>query len=71
MGLLHTPTRTEKTSRLGTLQQRGSALVLGLALMGLPSLSGRAEESKATEVKVKPDEKVSYYRVVRPILQAN
>ncbi len=39
--------------------------------MGLPSLSGRAEESKATEVKVKPAEKVSYYRVVRPILQAN
>lgn len=73
VGPFYTPTRTEKASRLRTLQPLGSALGLGLglALMGLPSLSGRAEERKATDLKSKAAEQVSYYREVRPILQAN
>ena len=56
--------RNKQASGLKTLQQRGWALGVGLALMGLPSLSGQANESKAAG-------RVSYYREVRPILQAN
>src|SRR2546426_12005156 len=46
-----------------------SWLLLGLTVAFLFSVCSRAAESKPTEAK--PAAKVSYYREIRPILQAN